>query len=289
MRQMQMMSGVQDQAYCASGKAASGMSSNERNQRQISAHALMPPPGPSGKPFTTSTNNKLRFSGSSYAIYSIASIESVVTKSISNQSFTLGYIETAIQCYKTQIGEGGFGSMYRGTLPDGQEVAVKVRSATSTQGTREFDNEQQQQQANDEFELGGDPFSKWLNPVFAKGHNDKLQFQHVPQIPQTESTEEASLSLQHFLREQKTQASSLPDAIFNTIRTLLAKNAVFAEVQEIKLNLKNSRHLIGSLSSTAYELLHLSSMWKYRGFFLINELFKENVDSTLMHWLMFWL
>lgn len=31
--------------------------------------------------------------------------------------------------------------MYRGTLPDGQEVAVKVRSATSTQGTREFNNE----------------------------------------------------------------------------------------------------------------------------------------------------
>lgn len=31
--------------------------------------------------------------------------------------------------------------MYRGTLPHGQEVAVKVRSATSTQGTREFDNE----------------------------------------------------------------------------------------------------------------------------------------------------
>ncbi|KAL8472743.1 hypothetical protein ACS0TY_029827 [Phlomoides rotata] len=75
------------------------------------------------------------------AIYSIASIENVVTKSISIQSFTLEYIETAIQSYKTQIGEGGFGSVYRGTLPDGQEVAVKVRSATSTQGTREFDNE----------------------------------------------------------------------------------------------------------------------------------------------------
>ncbi|KAL8117881.1 hypothetical protein AgCh_015679 [Apium graveolens] len=37
--------------------------------------------------------------------------------------------------------EGGFGSVYRGTLTDGQEVAVKVRSATSTQGTREFNNE----------------------------------------------------------------------------------------------------------------------------------------------------
>lgn len=81
------------------------------------------------------------FLSSADAIYSIASTESVVTKSIAIQSFTLEYIETVTQKYKTQIGEGGFGAVYRGTLPDGQEVAVKVRSATSTQGTREFDNE----------------------------------------------------------------------------------------------------------------------------------------------------
>ncbi|KAE8704828.1 Nodulation receptor kinase [Hibiscus syriacus] len=53
----------------------------------------------------------------------------------------LEYIEIATQNYNTLIGEGGFGSVYQGTLPDGQEVAVKVRSATSTQGTREFENE----------------------------------------------------------------------------------------------------------------------------------------------------
>lgn len=62
-------------------------------------------------------------------------------KSICIQTFTLVDIEAAIQNYKTLIGEGGFGSVYRGTLLDGQEVAVKVRSATSTQGTREFENE----------------------------------------------------------------------------------------------------------------------------------------------------
>lgn len=56
---------AREQASSASGKAASGMSSDERNQRQISARALMPPPGPSGKPFSNLMKNKSRFMGSS--------------------------------------------------------------------------------------------------------------------------------------------------------------------------------------------------------------------------------
>ncbi|KAI4382084.1 hypothetical protein MLD38_008090 [Melastoma candidum] len=74
-------------------------------------------------------------------IYAVSSGENFMLKSISIEAFTLDCIEAATQNYNTLIGEGGFGSVYRGTLSDGQEVAVKVRSATSSQGTREFENE----------------------------------------------------------------------------------------------------------------------------------------------------
>eukprot|EP00268_Persea_americana_P046246 TRINITY_DN475_c0_g1_i4.p1 TRINITY_DN475_c0_g1~~TRINITY_DN475_c0_g1_i4.p1 ORF type:complete len:147 (+),score=28.71 TRINITY_DN475_c0_g1_i4:287-727(+) len=37
-----------------------------------------------------------------------------------------------------KIGEGGFGSVYKGRLKGGQVVAVKVLSAESRQGVREF-------------------------------------------------------------------------------------------------------------------------------------------------------
>ncbi|XP_054811718.1 cysteine-rich receptor-like protein kinase 10 [Prosopis cineraria] len=41
----------------------------------------------------------------------------------------------------SKLGEGGFGPVYKGTLPDGREIAVKRLSQTSGQGTKEFKNE----------------------------------------------------------------------------------------------------------------------------------------------------
>ncbi|XP_043687387.1 cysteine-rich receptor-like protein kinase 10 [Telopea speciosissima] len=40
-----------------------------------------------------------------------------------------------------KIGEGGFGSVYKGKLPNGQEIAVKRLSKNSRQGEKEFKNE----------------------------------------------------------------------------------------------------------------------------------------------------
>uniref|UniRef100_A0A6N2KR84 non-specific serine/threonine protein kinase n=1 Tax=Salix viminalis TaxID=40686 RepID=A0A6N2KR84_SALVM len=42
---------------------------------------------------------------------------------------------------KNKLGQGGFGSVYKGKLPDGREVAVKRLSRTSRQGLVEFKNE----------------------------------------------------------------------------------------------------------------------------------------------------
>ncbi|XAR50632.1 Non-specific serine/threonine protein kinase [Bertholletia excelsa] len=40
-----------------------------------------------------------------------------------------------------KLGEGGFGPVYKGILPDGQEVAIKKLSSSSSQGLEEFKNE----------------------------------------------------------------------------------------------------------------------------------------------------
>ncbi|KAJ0551772.1 putative protein kinase RLK-Pelle-RLCK-XI family [Helianthus annuus] len=48
---------------------------------------------------------------------------------------------TASFSASNRLGQGGFGSVYRGTLTNNQNVAVKVMDAGSLQGEREFQNE----------------------------------------------------------------------------------------------------------------------------------------------------
>ncbi|KAI7736716.1 hypothetical protein M8C21_013790, partial [Ambrosia artemisiifolia] len=43
--------------------------------------------------------------------------------------------------FNNKLGEGGFGPVYKGTLEDGREIAVKRLSVVSTQGVEEFKNE----------------------------------------------------------------------------------------------------------------------------------------------------
>ncbi|XP_073268327.1 G-type lectin S-receptor-like serine/threonine-protein kinase At1g11300 [Populus alba] len=57
--------------------------------------------------------------------------------------FKLQILETATNNFdlSKKLGQGGFGAVYKGKLPDGQEIAVKRLSKTSGQGREEFMNE----------------------------------------------------------------------------------------------------------------------------------------------------
>ncbi|XP_024984560.1 cysteine-rich receptor-like protein kinase 5 [Cynara cardunculus var. scolymus] len=71
--------------------------------------------------------------------------ESDKSEIITEQSlqFELDAIEAATNNFSVdnKIGEGGFGAVYKGVLPDGREIAVKRLSKVSGQGALEFKNE----------------------------------------------------------------------------------------------------------------------------------------------------
>eukprot|EP00262_Sarcandra_glabra_P002565 TRINITY_DN1294_c1_g1_i10.p1 TRINITY_DN1294_c1_g1~~TRINITY_DN1294_c1_g1_i10.p1 ORF type:complete len:323 (-),score=44.47 TRINITY_DN1294_c1_g1_i10:36-944(-) len=57
--------------------------------------------------------------------------------------FSFAFISTATDNFSAanKLGQGGFGPVYKGKLPEGQEIAVKRLSRNSKQGLNEFKNE----------------------------------------------------------------------------------------------------------------------------------------------------
>nr|XP_043627774.1 putative ABC transporter C family member 15 [Erigeron canadensis] len=73
----------------------------------------------------------------------------------------------------------------------------------------------------------------WLNPLFEVGRAQKLEFSHVPSIPESETAEAAAFLLEESIHKQKTRGSVLSKAIIHAIRRSLAINAVFAGVNTL--------------------------------------------------------
>ncbi|XP_028549605.1 cysteine-rich receptor-like protein kinase 10 [Dendrobium catenatum] len=74
-------------------------------------------------------------------IYREGNVEEIT--SVESLFFDLPTLEVATTNFSehNKIGEGGFGSVYRGLLPDGREIAVKRLSVRSRQGLSELKNE----------------------------------------------------------------------------------------------------------------------------------------------------
>ncbi|KAL0539093.1 hypothetical protein IC582_023271 [Cucumis melo] len=74
---------------------------------------------------------------------------------------------------------------------------------------------------------------QWLNPLFKRGRNQKLELAHVPCVPQSETAEYASSLLEESLQRKKVECSSLPNAIFLATWKSLALTAIFAGVKTL--------------------------------------------------------
>ncbi|XP_042460720.1 probable LRR receptor-like serine/threonine-protein kinase At1g05700 [Zingiber officinale] len=57
---------------------------------------------------------------------------------LENRQFTYTELENITNNFQKILGEGGFGSVFYGRLEDGTQVAVKMLSQSSSQGTKEF-------------------------------------------------------------------------------------------------------------------------------------------------------
>ncbi|KAF8046438.1 hypothetical protein N665_3695s0001 [Sinapis alba] len=66
--------------------------------------------------------------------------EELLSMNVKPYTFAYSELKTATQDFNpsNKLGEGGFGSVYKGNLKDGREIAVKVLSAGSRQGKGQF-------------------------------------------------------------------------------------------------------------------------------------------------------
>lgn len=69
---------------------------------------------------------------------------------------------------------------------------------------------------------------QWLNPVFEKGHKVRLELEHLPSLPQSDTAEQSYALLQETLHKQKPEPMSLENAIICSVWAPLVINAVFA-------------------------------------------------------------
>ncbi|OEL26181.1 Cysteine-rich receptor-like protein kinase 10 [Dichanthelium oligosanthes] len=89
------------------------------------------------KPFQTAGEAR----STSAADDNIYEDDSVKGSILSSTLVEVSTVYSATNNFSDKLGEGGFGPVYKGILPDGQEIAIKRLSKSSGQGSEEFKNE----------------------------------------------------------------------------------------------------------------------------------------------------
>lgn len=69
---------------------------------------------------------------------------------------------------------------------------------------------------------------QWLNPIFEKGHKVRLELDHIPSVPQSDTANQSYALLQETLHKQKPEPMPMRRAIICAVWTPLIANGVFA-------------------------------------------------------------
>ncbi|GMH25908.1 hypothetical protein Nepgr_027751 [Nepenthes gracilis] len=110
----------------------------------IKCRKVRKPSSTVGPAFTPSINKKAgigsTLSSSVASSTSMSLFSSTQTRALSIRTFSLIELEKATETFslKRVLGEGGFGRVYRGSMEDGTEVAVKLLTRGNQNGDREF-------------------------------------------------------------------------------------------------------------------------------------------------------
>ncbi|XP_031250233.1 receptor-like serine/threonine-protein kinase ALE2 isoform X2 [Pistacia vera] len=97
-----------------------------------------------GPAFTSSINKRSGIgsilSSSMASSTSVSLMSTMATCILSVKTFSLSELDKATEKFSSKriLGEGGFGRVYRGTMEDGMEVAVKLLTRNNQNGDREF-------------------------------------------------------------------------------------------------------------------------------------------------------
>uniref|UniRef100_A0A0D3EXH8 ABC transporter C family member 13 n=1 Tax=Oryza barthii TaxID=65489 RepID=A0A0D3EXH8_9ORYZ len=74
---------------------------------------------------------------------------------------------------------------------------------------------------------------QWLNPIFEKGHKVRLELDHIPSVPQSDTANQSYALLQETLHKQKPEPMPMRRAIICAVWTPLIANGVFAGLNTI--------------------------------------------------------
>uniref|UniRef100_A0A0D9V952 Uncharacterized protein n=1 Tax=Leersia perrieri TaxID=77586 RepID=A0A0D9V952_9ORYZ len=74
---------------------------------------------------------------------------------------------------------------------------------------------------------------QWLNPIFQKGHKVRLELDHIPSVPKSDTADQSYALLQETLHKQKPEPMPLRRAIICSVWTPLITNAIFAGLNTI--------------------------------------------------------